>query len=144
VGVRTAESNYRYSRPKVLVENLPLAVHLPVVEAADGSLEQDNRFGRVPGDHMMQLHNEEAKKILKARLSKLEGQVRGVQSMLDDNRDCVEIIQQLSSIKSAVQSASAYFLREYTTDCVQHLNPADPQSNRQAMNDLIGLLSKMP
>jgi len=92
---------------------------------------------------MMQLNNEEAKKGMKTRLSKLEGQIRGVQSMLDDNRDCVEIVQQLTSIKSAVQSASAYFLREYTSDCVQHLDPGDPQSNRRAMNDLINLLSKV-
>jgi CsoR family transcriptional regulator, copper-sensing transcriptional repressor len=91
----------------------------------------------------MQLKNIEAKNEMKTRLRKLEGQIRGVQSMMDDNRDCVEIIQQLSSIKSAVQSASAYFLREYTSDCVQHLDPADPQANRRAMDDLINLLSKV-
>ncbi|MEI8132067.1 MAG: metal-sensitive transcriptional regulator [Leptolinea sp.] len=90
----------------------------------------------------MQLQNDVAKHEMKTRLRRLEGQVRGVQSMLDDERDCREIIQQLSSIRSAVQSASAYFLREYTNGCVDHLDPADPQSNRRVMDDLINLLAK--
>lgn len=90
----------------------------------------------------MQLQNDIAKHEMKIRLHRLEGQVRGVQIMLDEDRDCREIIQQLSSIRSAVQSASAYFLREYTSGCVNHLDPADPQTNRQMMDDLINLLSK--
>lgn len=90
----------------------------------------------------MQLQNDTAKHAMKIRLHRLEGQVRGVQIMLDEDRDCREIIQQLSSIRSAVQSASAYFLREYTSGCVNHLDPADPQTNRQMMDDLINLLSK--
>jgi CsoR family transcriptional regulator, copper-sensing transcriptional repressor len=90
----------------------------------------------------MQLQNDTAKHAMKIRLHRLEGQVRGVQIMLDEDRDCREIIQQLSSIRSAVQSASAYFLREYTSGCVNHLDPADPQTNRQVMDDLISLLSK--
>jgi DNA-binding FrmR family transcriptional regulator len=90
----------------------------------------------------MQLQNDIAKHEMKIRLHRLEGQVRGVQIMLDEDRDCREIIQQLSSIRSAVQSASAYFLREYTSGCVNHLDPADPQTNLQVMDDLISLLSK--
>lgn len=100
-------------------------------------------FGRVPGEKM-NLQNENAKKEMKTRLHRMEGQLRGVQSMLDDDRDCREIIQQLSSIRSAVQSASVYFLREYTSGCVGRLDPSDPQANRQVMDDLISLLSKAP
>jgi CsoR family transcriptional regulator, copper-sensing transcriptional repressor len=100
-------------------------------------------FGRAPGEKM-KLQNENAKHEMKTRLHRLEGQVRGVQTMLDDERDCREIIQQLSSIRSAVQSASAYFLREYTSGCVDHLDPADPQTNRRVMDELISLLSKAP
>jgi DNA-binding FrmR family transcriptional regulator len=96
----------------------------------------------MPGEKM-QFQSDTAKHEMKTRLRRLEGQVRGVQMMLDEDRDCREIIQQLSSIRSAVQSASAYFLREYTSGCVDHLNPADPQSNRQVMDDLISLLSKV-
>jgi DNA-binding FrmR family transcriptional regulator len=92
----------------------------------------------------MQLQNEAAKHEMKSRLRRLEGQVRGIETMLDDGRDCREIIQQLSSIRAAVQSASTYFLREYTNSCVDHLDPKDPQANRRVMDDLINLLSKAP
>ena len=114
------------------------------VEAAAEDLPEQVKSTRPCAGVIMQLQNENAKHEMKTRLRRLEGQVRGVQSMLDDERDCREIIQQLSSIRSAVQSASAFFLREYTTGCVDHLDPADPQANKKMMDDLINLLAKAP
>lgn len=41
-----------------------------------------------------------------ARLSRIEGQVRGVQRMLGEGRDCQDVITQLSAIKAAITSVS--------------------------------------
>jgi len=41
-----------------------------------------------------------------ARLSRIEGQIRGVQRMLGEGRDCQEVITQLSAIKAAITSVS--------------------------------------
>jgi DNA-binding FrmR family transcriptional regulator len=90
----------------------------------------------------MQLNNLQAKQEMKSRLRRLEGQIRGVQNMLDEERDCKEIIQQLSSIRSAVQSASTYFLREYTACSMDQMDPDDVATNRRIMDDLISLISK--
>lgn len=90
----------------------------------------------------MQLNNLKAKQEMKTRLRRLEGQLRGVQNMLDEERDCKEIIQQLSSIRSAVQSASTYLLREYTACSMDQIVPDDVAANRRIMNDLISLISK--
>jgi CsoR family transcriptional regulator, copper-sensing transcriptional repressor len=57
----------------------------------------------------MKLQNQEIKKQLLSRLRRIEGQVRGVQGMIDEERDCQEILQQLSAIRSAVQGTSVIF-----------------------------------
>ncbi len=76
------------------------------------------------------------------RLKRIEGQVRGVQRMLEDERDCKEIIQQLTAIKSAVQNASLAYMRTYASDCVLQLDENDPVSRQALLDDLITLIGK--
>lgn len=51
-------------------------------------------------------HNDDAilKKNLINRLSKIEGQVRGIKKMIEDNRDCESILQQIASAKASIDS----------------------------------------
>lgn len=100
----------------------------------------------------MIINNPQAKQKLTQRLQRIEGQVRGVQTMLENERDCREIMQQLSAIHSAVQGASRVFLQEYATSCLTEMdretvtNPGmDPHINRiQIVQDMINLLDKAP
>jgi DNA-binding FrmR family transcriptional regulator len=100
----------------------------------------------------MKIQNQEAKEKLVQRLRKIEGQVRGVQSMLDEERDCREILQQLAAVHSAVQGASRYFLQEYATVCLAQLDEDDgaktgieARSKREKIiQDMIMLLDKAP
>lgn len=100
----------------------------------------------------MKIQNPEAKEKLVQRLKRIEGQVRGVQTMLDEERDCREIMQQLSAIHSAVQGASRIFLQEYATTCLTELDEGveldretDPRRQREKIvQDMITLLDKAP
>ncbi len=100
----------------------------------------------------MKIQNQDAKEKLIQRLRRVEGQVRGVEAMLDEERDCQEILQQLSAIRSAVQSASRIFLQEYATACLLELDeiPADGDSltvrvrREKVVQDMIALLDKAP
>jgi DNA-binding FrmR family transcriptional regulator len=100
----------------------------------------------------MKIQNQEAKEKLIQRLRRVEGQVRGVESMLNEERDCQEILQQLSAIRSAVQSASRIFLQEYATACLLELDAEDPSVNKltsrgkreKIVQDMIALLDKAP
>ena len=100
----------------------------------------------------MIINNPQAKEKLTQRLHRIEGQVRGVQTMLENERDCREIMQQLSAIHSAVQGASRVFLQEYATSCLAEMdkdgigNPiADQRTQRvQIIQDMINLLDKAP
>lgn len=93
---------------------------------------------------MIQTKNPEIKAQVKSRLAKIEGQLRGVQKMIDDNRDCREIIQQLIAIRSGIQSASLNFLQEVATDCLLDLDSGkDEDSKRAMMAELIQMLGKV-
>ncbi len=100
----------------------------------------------------MKIQNPEAKEKLVQRLKRIEGQVRGVQAMLADERDCREIMQQLAAIHSAVQGASRTFLQEYATTCIaemdddlhEHAGPDLRMRREKIVQDMITLLDKAP
>jgi DNA-binding FrmR family transcriptional regulator len=100
----------------------------------------------------MKIQNPEAKEKLNQRLRRIEGQVRGVQGMLDEERDCREIMQQLAAIHSAVQGSSRIFLQEYATACLVELDESDHPENapilrekrQKIIQDMIALLDKTP
>lgn len=100
----------------------------------------------------MKIQNHETKENLIYRLKRIEGQVRGVQTMVNEERDCREIMQQLTAIHSAVQSTSRIFLQDYASTClaemdkeIPHRSAASLQGKREKMvQDMIQLLDKTP
>lgn len=92
----------------------------------------------------MQLTNQETIDKLIKRLRRIEGQVRGVQTMLSEERDCREILQQLSAVRSAVQSVSLLLVEDYMSDCFIHLEEKAPQEREKLLKDLIQIMGKNP
>ena len=100
----------------------------------------------------MKLQNIETKEKLIQRLRRIEGQVRGVQAMLDQERDCREIMQQLTAIHSAVQSTSRAFFQDYAAICLAEMDEqgiSDSGSSVQVkrekiLQEMIALLDKTP
>lgn len=69
------------------------------------------------------LHNHvyrdnKSKHKLLSNLRRIEGQVRGVQKMLEEDRYCVEILTQLAAIKAATNKIGLTLLEEHTRGCV--------------------------
>jgi DNA-binding FrmR family transcriptional regulator len=55
---------------------------------------------------------------LKARLKKIEGQVRGVERMIDDDRYCIEILTQIAAVQAALDKVALGLLDDHATHCV--------------------------
>lgn len=72
----------------------------------------------------MRVTDPQVKNDLLKRLRRIEGQVRGVQRMIDEERDCHEILQQLSAVRSAAYSTSVTLVRSYAKQCLM-----DPETN---------------
>lgn len=57
------------------------------------------------------------------RLRRIEGQVRGVQRMVEEGRDCRDIVNQIAAIKAALGSTSSVVLECYTRNCLDDETP---------------------
>ena len=55
---------------------------------------------------------------LKKRLHRIEGQVRGVERMVDDDRYCIDILTQISAVNTALESLALKLLDDHVNHCV--------------------------
>jgi len=92
----------------------------------------------------MNIKEEQTKDKLISRLKRIEGQVRGIQTMIGDERSCQDILQQLTAVRSAVQSVSMVLLEEYMSDCLLNMDEKEPQTREALLKDMINLLGKIP
>ena len=53
-----------------------------------------------------------------ARLKKIEGQIRGVQRMIEEERYCIDILNQLQAVEAALRRVEANILRKHLQGCV--------------------------
>lgn len=90
----------------------------------------------------MKLTDPNKKEKITTRLKRIEGQLRGVETMIEQERDCQEIMQQFTAIRSAVQSASLIFLQEYAVNCMLEMDDKDQPERAQLVSDLINMLGK--
>ncbi|MCL4797389.1 MAG: metal-sensitive transcriptional regulator [Bryobacteraceae bacterium] len=60
----------------------------------------------------------DSKKPLLQRLRRIEGQVRGLQKMVEDERYCADILTQIASVEQALGAVSAILLRNHLQHCV--------------------------
>lgn len=55
-----------------------------------------------------------------ARLRRIEGQVRGLQRMIDEDQYCIDVLTQIASVNKALQSLAVRLLDEHLHHCVAH------------------------
>lgn len=60
------------------------------------------------------------KNALLKRLNRVEGQVRGIAKMVESDRYCIDILTQISAIKSALNAVGMQLLEDHTKGCVQN------------------------
>ena len=58
-----------------------------------------------------------SKEVIVKRLKRIEGQVRGIEKMIESGRECESIIIQLGAVRSAIESVGALVLNNYTKIC---------------------------
>ena len=84
------------------------------------------------------IRSDDDRRRLVRRLSLIEGQVRGVRRMLDDERDCRDVMQQLTAVRAAVQSLGVEVVRCYA---IQEMEGAERDaaavSDGQARSDVL-------
>jgi DNA-binding FrmR family transcriptional regulator len=86
---------------------------------------------------MSNLPEQERAEIL-ARLKRIEGQAKGVQRMVEEGRDCVEVLTQLAAMKAATTSLSAQLLEDFAIYCLRH--PSEFASPEDAVRQVVRVM----
>ena len=64
------------------------------------------------------VHNEESLKQIINRLSRIEGHVRGIKTMVNENRPCPEVLNQVAAVKGAISSVAKIILEDHLEECL--------------------------
>ena len=82
----------------------------------------------MPAKTSLPIYADELRKDLLDRLNRIEGQVRGVGRMVEGERPCLEVLQQLASVQAALKGLTKTVLRNYlercATDAIRSGDPA--------------------
>lgn len=70
-----------------------------------------------------------------ARLRRIEGQVRGLQRMIDADAYCIDVLTQIASVNRALQSVALGLLDEHVRHCVTHAQGRDGHAEEAVMVD---------
>ena len=76
------------------------------------------------------------------RLSRIEGQARGVQSMLDQGRSCEDVLHQLLAIRSAAHQATLVLVQDHALECLRRSDQS--ASPDETVVSFVRALAKMP
>ena len=78
------------------------------------------------------------------RLNRIEGQVRGIVRMIEDERYCIDILQQMQAVKSAFAKVEDAILKDHSSTCVEKaIASGDPQEQRKKFGELVDLMAKV-
>ena len=79
----------------------------------------------------------------KNRLGRIEGQVKGLQRMIDEDRYCIDFLNQLSAVQAALSSVGRVILRNYLENCAtQAIRHGEPEDRERVYEELMDVVYK--
>ena len=77
------------------------------------------------------------------RLSRIEGQVRGLGRMVEDERYCIDIVTQIAAVRAALARVEEEILHDHIAHCVEHaIASGDADEQRQKVAELMQVLGR--
>lgn len=77
------------------------------------------------------------------RLNRIEGQVRGIKKMVEEERYCIDVLQQVQAIKSALSKVEDAILKDHSNTCVAHaIASGNEQEQQDKFNELVDLIAR--
>lgn len=87
--------------------------------------------------------NEELEQDIRRRLNRIEGQVRGLQRMVDEGRYCGDVLNQITSVQRALRSVGEIITRNHLETCVTDaLRSGDRKAAEHSYDEIMNLLYK--
>lgn len=77
------------------------------------------------------------------RLSRLEGQIRGIAGMVEADRYCIDIVTQIAAARAALRKVEEEILREHVAHCVEHaISSGDKADQRRKVAELMDVMAR--
>jgi CsoR family transcriptional regulator, copper-sensing transcriptional repressor len=84
-----------------------------------------------------------AKSSVLRRLRRIEGQIRGLARMVEEDRYCIDIVTQISAVGAALRRAEEEILRDHIAHCVEHaISDGNKAEQRRKVAELMDVLSR--
>lgn len=83
------------------------------------------------------------KESCRKRFSRIEGQVRGLARMVDEDRYCIDIVTQISAVRAALRRAEEEILRDHVAHCVEGaIASGNPAEQRRKIAELMEVVTR--
>lgn len=90
---------------------------------------------------MRQSMQKDARKHSLTRLSRIEGQVRGIGRMVEEDRYCLDIVMQIAAARAGLKRVADELLKDHVAHCVEHaIASGDAKEQRKKVAELLELL----
>lgn len=77
------------------------------------------------------------------RLGRIEGQVRGLARMVNDERYCIDIVTQIAAVRAALRRVEEEILRDHVAHCVEHaIASGDKADQRRKVSELMDVMGR--
>jgi len=84
-----------------------------------------------------------AKASVRKRLQRIEGQVRGLARMVEEDRYCIDVVTQISAVRAALGGVEDEILRDHVAHCVGHaIASGNKAEQRRKVAELMDVLSR--
>lgn len=88
------------------------------------------------------MQNDTKSRIMK-RFGRVEGQVRGIARMVENDRYCIDIVTQITAVRAALRRIEEEVLRDHVSHCVEHaIASGDPDDQRRKVAELMEVLGR--
>jgi DNA-binding FrmR family transcriptional regulator len=77
------------------------------------------------------------------RFSRIEGQVRGIARMVEEDRYCIDVVTQIAAVQAALRRVEEEILRDHVATCVEHaVASGNKEEQRKKIAELIDVFSR--
>ncbi|MCG0275873.1 MAG: metal-sensitive transcriptional regulator [Thermosediminibacteraceae bacterium] len=82
----------------------------------------------------------ESKEDIKKRLKRIEGQIKGIQKMVEDEKYCIDILIQIAAVRAALNKVGLILLKDHTRGCVARAMNTEHQE--EVIEELINVINQ--
>ena len=87
---------------------------------------------------------DDIKSSVRKRLNRIEGQVRGIAKMVDEDRYCIDVITQIDAVRAALSRVEHDILHDHVAHCVEHaIASGNKTDQRRKVAELMDLLERV-